>query len=406
MTEQKQMGEKSFRFLMIMIFLAAAIETDIYLPAFPDMMTAFNTTEQMIQRILSFNFIGICLASLFYGPASDAFGRRKVLNFGYLLFILGSFGCIWSETIETLIFWRFLQGLGSAACFIIGTAVIFDMYQAEKAAKVIGELNSLVVSLMAFAPMIGGWLNHHFGYQYNFFFIAVLSVLSAGACFLKLPETLPDNKRKKLTFGGVLKDYLVVLQNGQFWVNTLITTLIFAGYMIYVSNMSLVFVNHLGVPETQFPWYQFAILVVFVIASESNGRLISWIGTDKMKNLGGLLLIISSLMAWFAPSSWQNNPVIVNIFMSIYSAGAGICIGIFFARSMEACPELTGISSSLVTSLRLILTSLLIDLSGVFFNGTMEPVIELILYCILISVVLFGLYEISSKRQVQQVDEA
>ena len=132
----------------------------------------------------------------------------------------------------------------------------------------------------------------------------------------------------------------------------------------------------------------------------------SWIGTDKMKNLGGLLLIISSLLAWFAPSSWQNNPVIVNIFMSIYSAGAGICIGIFFARSMEACPELTGISSSLVTSLRLILTSLLIDLSGVFFNGTMEPVIELILYCILISVVLFGLYEISSKRQVHQVDEA
>ena len=136
--DHQPVSEKSFRILMILIFLAAAIETDIYLPAFPDMMEAFRTSEIMIQRILSFNFLGICIASLFYGPASDAFGRRKILNFGYILFILGSFGCIFAGNIEWLIFWRFIQGLGSAACFIVGTAVIFDFYQAEKATKVVG----------------------------------------------------------------------------------------------------------------------------------------------------------------------------------------------------------------------------------------------------------------------------
>ncbi len=155
-----RMSERTIRFLILMIFLAAAMETDIYLPAFPDMMAAFNTDETMIQRVLSFNFLGICLASLIYGPLSDAIGRRKVLNIGYGFFIAGSLGCVFADTIEMLIFWRFLQGFGSAACMIIGAAMVFDLYKEEKAAEIVSDLNSLVVSIIAFAPMLGGWINY------------------------------------------------------------------------------------------------------------------------------------------------------------------------------------------------------------------------------------------------------
>ena len=48
--------------LIIIIFVAACIETDIYLPAFPDMMTAFQVSESTIQQILTWNFIGLCLS--------------------------------------------------------------------------------------------------------------------------------------------------------------------------------------------------------------------------------------------------------------------------------------------------------------------------------------------------------
>jgi len=76
-------------FFIAMIFIVACIETDIYLPAMPDMMTYFDTSEAMIQSLLSWNFIGICLSGPFYGPLSDAFGRRKLLLLAMIIFSMG-----------------------------------------------------------------------------------------------------------------------------------------------------------------------------------------------------------------------------------------------------------------------------------------------------------------------------
>lgn len=137
---------KWFRFLMVFIFLGAAMETDIYLPTFPDILSDFNTNAVMVQRILSYNFIGICLGSLLYGPLSDHFGRRKVLIFGFSIFLTASIGCIFSTSIEQLLAFRLLQGFGSSACVIVGTAMIFDLFEEESAAKLISDLNTLVVS--------------------------------------------------------------------------------------------------------------------------------------------------------------------------------------------------------------------------------------------------------------------
>jgi MFS transporter, DHA1 family, multidrug resistance protein len=65
--------------VIIIIFIAACIETDIYLPAFPDMMKAFSVSESAIQGLLTWNFVGICISGPFYGPISDSFGRKKPL---------------------------------------------------------------------------------------------------------------------------------------------------------------------------------------------------------------------------------------------------------------------------------------------------------------------------------------
>ncbi|MCL9782002.1 multidrug effflux MFS transporter [Vibrio sp. S4M6] len=400
---QHQYSERSIRFLILLIFLAAAMETDIYLPAFPDMMHAYATNELMIQRVLSFNFLGVCLAALIHGPASDSFGRKRVLNIGYALFIIASFGCVFSQTIETLIFWRFIQGFGSAACMIIGSAVVFDLYKAEKAAKLVGDLNSLVVSLIAFAPMIGGWINYQFGYHYNFLFIAGLALITGGICFTKLPESLPVEKRKVFSVNEIGKNYLLVLKNGEFWANTIVTSMIFAGYMVFVSNMSVIFVNKLGVSKETFPFYQFSLLVAFVIASVNSGRLITWFGLNKMKNIGYVILIVSSLIMWTMPTAWQQNPLLVTLAMVIYSFGAGICIGIFFTRSMEACPGQTGVSASLVTAIRLALVAIIIDISSDMYDGTMTTVVRVVAYCTIASVIAYSLNGIAQAKKKTQV---
>jgi len=69
---------KSILILIFVIFIAACIETDIYLPAFPDMMVFFSATEDEIKSS-HLNFIGICISGPFYGPISDASWQKKPL---------------------------------------------------------------------------------------------------------------------------------------------------------------------------------------------------------------------------------------------------------------------------------------------------------------------------------------
>ena len=379
---------KWFRFLMAFIFLAAAMETDIYLPTFPNILEDFHTNEAMVQRILSYNFIGICIGSLLYGPLSDHFGRRPILMFGFGIFIVSSIGCIFSVNIEQLITFRLMQGFGSSACVIVGTAMIFDLFEEDSAAKLIADLNTITVSLMAFAPLIGGWISLNLGYRANFTFIAILVLLSAIKCFLLLPESLAKEKRKPISTKRVLTDYKVVLSSAQFWYNTLITSLILASYMVYVSNMSLLYIEKLGVSSTHFPLYQIATLGTFAFVSLNNGKLIDKFGSDKLKSTGLGLIMIATIVFFIVPKSAIHSPLFLTGVMCVFSVGAGLSIGLFFASSMQVFPELTGIAASLVTAIRLLIVAVAIDVGSIFYNGTPESVIQIITCVVLCLTIL------------------
>src|SRR5579872_6483105 len=99
-----------YLFLIIVIFIAACIETDIYLPAFPDMMRFFQASEEQIQSLLTWNFIGICLSGPFYGPFSDSYGRKKPLLLALGLFLAGSLLTIFGQTFDQMLMGRLLQG--------------------------------------------------------------------------------------------------------------------------------------------------------------------------------------------------------------------------------------------------------------------------------------------------------
>ncbi len=121
--------------LITVIFIAACIETDIYLPAFTDMMAYFSISAETIQGLLTWNFVGICVSCPLYGPISDSFGRKKPLMAALGLFLAGSLITLVAHTFEWMLVGRILQGLGSGGCFTLGTAVIFDVFQKEKRSR-------------------------------------------------------------------------------------------------------------------------------------------------------------------------------------------------------------------------------------------------------------------------------
>jgi MFS transporter, DHA1 family, multidrug resistance protein len=385
-------------FLIIVIFIAACVETDIYLPAFPDMMRAFNTTEGAIQGLLTWNFIGICLSCPFYGPVSDAFGRKKPLIVALGLFLLGSLITCIAKNMDQMLWGRILQGLGSGGCFTLGTAIIFDSFQKEKGVKALNALNTIVPLIMAAAPMIGGYLNYAFGFRSNFIAIALFVVVSLAICLFFFEESLAKEKRTALKVGTMLKDFKQALSCLAFWQITMVCSLLFAAYISFLSGTAVLFVVEFGISKVLFPVFQAALLGGWVAGSLLLNRSLAKWGAQKIKKSGIALLIIGTLEMVIATIFTPQNPWTLTGGMVFYAFGANWIIGLYFPEGMEILPHIKGITASLLTSVRLLVGALVLGLTSSLYNATIYPLSAVVIGVTVAVVPMLFIYE---KRRIK-----
>ncbi len=365
--------EIKFLFLIVAIFIAACIETDIYLPAFPDMMAWFSATEGSIQSLLTWNFIGICVSGPFYGPLSDSFGRRGPLMIALGMFLAGSILTIFAQNLDVMLLGRILQGLGSGGCFTLGTAILFDAFQKEKAISALNRLNTVIPLIMAGAPMLGGYLNHTFGFRSNFIAIAFFVLLSLALCLFFFEETHPKEKRTTLSLKATFADFKLAFSSLPFWQVTLVISAIFGAYIAFLSGTSVLFVVEFGMSKAIFPFIQAAILAGWVAGSLLLNRAIRKWGVPKIKRAGIFLAVIGGLevglVAWAAP----RDPYLLTAGMVLYAFGANWIIGLYFPEGMELLPQIKGIAASLLNSARLLVAALIVGLTSSLYNGTVYP---------------------------------
>lgn len=386
-------AELKYLFLIIVVFIAACIETDIYLPAFPDMMVWFSASEGSIQNLLTWNFVGICVAGPFYGPLSDAVGRKKPLFAALTLFLIGSIITVFAADLTQMLFGRVLQGLGSGGCFTLGTAIIFDAFQKDRAISALNQLNLVIPLIMASAPMIGGYLNLTFGFRSNFLAIALFVLISLIVCLVLFDETLPQEKRVPLKFRSICRDFKKAFSCLAFWQLTLVMCVMFSGYIAFLSMSSLLFVVEFGMSKWVFPFVQAAILGGWVAGSLTLNRVIIKWGHLKVKKAGIFLSVIGGLATVLVALLAPRDPYLLTLGMVFYAFGANWVIGLYFPEGMELLPEIKGITASLMTSARLFSASLIVGLLSLSYNATIYPLALIILCSVLIFLPTLILYE-------------
>jgi len=382
--------ELAFLAITLLAFIVFYMETDIYTPSFPVMVPYFGTNEDSIQLLLSMNFFGLCLSSLFFGPASDAYGRKSVLCSGLSIFMLGSIGCAFAETLEWMVAFRFLQGLGCGSIVSAGLAGLFDVYPPERSSRLISILNGVVSGMMALAPILGNWIGLHFGWRANFYLIAVLATLTFFCNLIFTRETLPKEKRTPLSLPHILKNYGSILINFPFMAHTLIWCLMFSIPIVFIANLSLIFVDYLDVPKEIFGYYQMSIMGTFFIGSMGGAYLIKSLGMVKTKVFGSLLYIIGVIGLTILGISHSKNPALLVTAMALISLGSSLSITIYFTYSMVHLSEgLKGSAMSLTQSLRIFLSSSLVYIAANQFDGTTLPMSYLAVACTLVCVALY-----------------
>lgn len=393
---------QNFVFLIVILinFLSVGIETDIYVPALPQMLLAFNTQEVYLQQLLSINFVGLLIGGLIFGPLSDRYSSKSLLLLGQSIFFFASIGCAIANTIPTMTILRFIQGIGAAAPITLSTAIIFSRYNEKQASIFMGHLNGSFTIGMAIAPIIGNYLAIHFGWRSCFIAISGLSL----AALLASISTLPKNTyvAEKVSYRELLTNFVNITCNKKFIRNTLIFSLMLACLTVYISNLSLIFVNSFAIPQEQFGYYQAVAIIPCIIFGFVSSYLIDKCGITFTRRLALSSLIIGGLALGLTAVFFPKSAILISLSMMIVTMGNSLGIGMFFSQALSQFPNARGVASSIATSIRLILTASFISLSGFIFNNTIIPVSLLIISMICLILFFYWLDTNENKNSIMQ----
>ncbi len=360
--------------VILLIIISTAVETDIFLPSFPALKEYFATTESKIQLLISVNFIGLCIASFFYGPLADAYGRRPVLLIGMLLFTLSSIACTLANSLEVMLFWRFIQGLGASVTFIVPKTMIHDKYDREEAVKILGIYGSIITFVLAFAPIIGNYLYLTYSWRANFIFIAILATFTLLSSIIFLRESLHKEKRILMHAPTIMRNYKKLLTNPTAMAYLYLCCAIVGAYVTYITNLSLIFINHLGVSKINYGYYQGVILLVFATMSLFSIHIINRLGMHFTRILGMSITVIGAILFLVIALWFPNSPLFITTSMTLFTGGLALNLGIFSGDYVNVYPEIKGVAAALGRSIGLIITLIFLGLSAYFFDGTMLPI--------------------------------
>ena len=152
-----------------------------------------------------------------YGKLADLFGRKPVFLFSIAVFMVGSMLCGQAQTMQQLIVFRLLQGLGAGGVLPINQTLLGDLYPLEERARITGLFSTIWGVSGLLGPAIGGFLTEHVSWRWCFYVNFPLCVLSIVLIARFLHERVVRHGHSidyigALTLSGSVASLLLALQ--------------------------------------------------------------------------------------------------------------------------------------------------------------------------------------------------
>jgi EmrB/QacA subfamily drug resistance transporter len=149
-----------------MSLLVVGMDVTIVNVALPAIQRDLRATVSGLQWILDAYTLVVASLLMLAGSVSDRVGRRRVFQFGLLLFTAGSLLCSLAHSIGQLIAFRALQGLGASMLNPVALSIIANAFPEPKArARAVGVWGAVAGASLALGPLIGGALTQSVGWR-------------------------------------------------------------------------------------------------------------------------------------------------------------------------------------------------------------------------------------------------
>ena len=367
----------TFEFIIIIAinFSAIAFSIDAILPALPEISAVMSpTSPNKTQLVISSFVIGMGIATLFTGPLSDSFGRKKIIFLGGVIYITGALIASYSKTLEIMLLGRFIQGIGVAGPRIVALAIVRDLYEGRRMAQIVSIAMIVFTLVPAVAPMLGALIVSNFGWRSIFIAFILFSIVSIGWLLIRQEETLKPEHRVKFTFLNLTNSIKECFSNKIFITSTCLQAFAFGSLFASLSTIQQIFDTTYNKNDS-FPEWFALIALISGLASFANSFFVVKVGMRKLIEIGFLIGIIFSLFL-ITFSFISSIPFLLYfIWQSSVFFMIGLMIGNLNALAMQPMGHIAGLAASIIGSISTIIGVMLAIPIGLSFDGTPTPLI-------------------------------
>lgn len=354
---------------LVLATASSALTMNVFLPSLPGMAKHFNTDYAVMQLAVTLYLLSTAVLQVFFGPASDRFGRRPVMLACFVVFILGTIGALAARDVETLLACRLLQAF-SAAGMVLARAIVRDTVGMAAAASKMGYITMGMALVPMVAPFIGGLVDEIYGWQATFVVTLLFGIVAFGFIYFDLGET---NHSPSSSFAAQFRSYPELLRSGHFWGYAAIAAFTSGTFFAFVGGGPYVATEMLGLSPSGYGMYFAFVSLGYMGGNFASGRYSTRAGIVRMMMLGSIIATFGMLFPIVLFAAGLMHPISLFGPAIFIGLGNGMTLPNANAGLVSVKPELAGTASGLGGALQMGGGALLSFAGGAFLTPTSGP---------------------------------
>jgi DHA1 family bicyclomycin/chloramphenicol resistance-like MFS transporter len=359
----------AFTLLLCLMVTLPGFGVDMALPALANTAASLDVTPHTAGLTISSYMISFGTMPLIFGPLSDRWGRKPVVTFGCLVFVLAGIGCVLASSLPMLITYRVIQGVGAAAltlAIVIARDTFDDSVVREKTSYIV---MAIYVSPIA-APVAGAALLGLGGWRAIYALLAALGGVLLIGVWLGFHESPRRGGSDRLSPSALMRDYYRVLSHPGVRAYMIVAAASFGVVAAYTTGSSLFFIQVVGMSPDRYSVI-FGLTAVASIGGTFLDSRLSARGVSPLYPMSIGIVIVAMASAAFLVMTLVGStsvPVAVALFGAITFSGGMVAPGMM-QGALQQMPHMAGTVSGMGNCVAMTAGSLSSAATAVLFNG-------------------------------------